>query len=218
MKTKNYFLSAFSFLLLVSAAISSCNLLDGEDKSLGGELSEMGKLNNNFDVFVSAFPGVSNAEAKVTALNGDVSTITYSASITDQTLLNLVKAMPDVTVNGTTASVSRKYRITTKGFQSVYDEGNLTIIDYDSGVGDKYTLKHNGNTLVREVKKVSKKDEYQWGFMLIKTIHVEEKGRNIPGVSKIEFVGNHKWGMVGLIIHFEDGSTKTLGIFSDASN
>ena len=178
----------------------------------------MGEVNNTFDVGVSSFPGVSNTSAKVTARSGDVSTVTYSAKITDPTLLTLVKAMPDVVVDGNNASVSRDYRITTKGFQSVYEEGNLTIMDYDAKVGDKYTLKHDGKTIVREVTKVSKEDEYQWGFMLIKTIHVEETGRNIPGVSKIEFVGNHKWGMVGLIIHFEDGSQKTIGIYSDANN
>jgi len=54
--------------------------------------------------------------------------------------------------------------------------------------------------------------------MLIKTIHVEETGRNIPGVSKVEFIGNHKWGMVGIVVYFEDGSTKKIGIFSDANN
>ncbi len=121
-------------------------------------------------------------------------------------------------VAGNRASVSRDYRITTKGFQSVYEEGDLTIIDYDAKVGDTYTLNHNGNKLVRKVTKVSKKDEYEWGFMLIKTIHVEETGRNLPGVSKIEFIGNHRWGMVGLKLYFEDGSAQTFGIVSEASN
>lgn len=205
-------------ILLLLALTTSCDLLNGNDKDIGGDPSPMGEVNNTFDVGVSSFPGVSNTSAKVTAQSGDVSTITYSAKITDPTLLNLVKAMPDVVVDGNTARVSRDYKITTKGFQSVYEEGNLTIMDYDAKEGDKYTLKHNGNTIAREVKKVSKEDEYQWGFMLIKTIHVEETGRNIPGVSKIEFIGNHKWGMVGLVIHFEDGSEKTISIFSDASN
>ncbi len=216
MKTKSTLLTVFTlFGILI---YSSCNLIDSEDKPLGGEPSAMGEVNNTFDVFVSSFPGVSNASAKVTAQNGNISTIKYSATITNTTVLNLAKAMPDVTVNGNVVSVSRDYRITTNGFQSVYEEGDLTIMDYDAKVGDKYTLKHDGNTLVREVKKVSNTDEYQWGFMLIKTIHIEETGRNIPGVSKIEFIGNHKWGMVGIVLHFEDGSQKTLGIFSDASN
>ncbi|PJF33115.1 MAG: hypothetical protein CUN57_03005, partial [Phototrophicales bacterium] len=99
----------------------------------------MGEVNNEFDVTVGSFPGVGNTMAKVTARNGDVSTITYSATITDPTLLNMVKAMPDVVVQGNKASVSRDYKITTKGFQSVYEEGNLTIVNYDAKVGDTYT-------------------------------------------------------------------------------
>jgi len=215
MKTKHFF--QITILLIVSAFIS-CNLIEDDDENIGGDPSPMGEINNTFDVGVSSFPGVSNTSAKVTAQNGDVSTITYSAKITDQTLLNLVKSMSDVTVDGNMASVSREYKITTKGFQSVYEEGNLTIMDYDASVGDKYTLKHNGKTITREVTKVSTEDEYQWGYMLIKTIHVEETGRNIPGVSKVEFIGNHRWGMVGIVLHFEDGSRKTIGIYSDASN
>ncbi len=215
MKTKHFFQIA---ILLLFAIFMSCDLLDDGGSNIGGDPSPMGEINNTFEVGVSSFPGVSNTSAKVTAQNGDVSTITYSAKITDQTLLNLAKAMPDVVVDGNTASVSRDYKITTKGFQSVYEEGNLTIMDYDAKVGDKYSLKHNGKIITREVTKVSTEDEYQWGFMLIKTVHVEETGRNIPGVSKIEFIGNHRWGMVGLVLHFEDGSKKTIGIFSDASN
>jgi len=216
MKTK-YFHPIY--VLLLSILIMSCDLLgDNDGKDIGGDPSPMGEINNTFDVGVSSFPGVSNTSAKVTARNGDVSTVTYSVKITDPTLLNLVKAMPDVVVEGNNASVSRDYKITTKGFQSVYEEGNLTIMDYDAKVGDKYTIKHDGKTIVREVKKVSKVDEYQWGFMLIKTIHVEETGRGIPGLSKVEFIGNHKWGMVGVVLHFEDGSSKTIGIYSDANN
>lgn len=215
MKTKYYLI--FS-LIIISALIFSCDLLEGDGKSIGGDPSPMGEVNNDFGVMVSSFPGVSNASAKVTARDGDVSTVTYSVKITDPTLLNIVKAMPDVIINGDNASVSRDYRITTKGFQSVYEEGNLTIMDYDAKVGDKYTLKHGGKTIVREVKSVSKEDDYSWGFMDIKVIRVEETGRNIPGLSKVEFVGNHKWGMVGVILHFEDGTKKTIGIMSDASN
>jgi len=214
MKTKLSFVSA----LLISGLfiINSCDLLDNDSNDLGGDPSPMGEVDNTFQL--STITGVSNTQAKVTEQDGDVSTITYSATFTDATLLALASSIPDVTVNGNTVSVNRKYRITTDGFQSVYDEGNLTIINYGAKVGDKYTLKHDGNTLVREVTEVSKEDDYAWGFMLIKTIHVEETGRNIPGVSKVEFIGNHKWGMVGIVVYFEDGSTKKIGIFSDANN
>jgi hypothetical protein len=214
MKTKLFTVLMISLAVVMSLA--SCELLEDDTQDLGGDPSTMGEVNNNFAV--TSISGVSDASAKVTERNGDVSKITYSATITDSKLLALIQAMPDVLVNGDKVSVTRDYRITTKGFQSVYPEGKLNIMKYDAKVGEKYTLEHNGNTIEREVTKVSKEDDYAWGFMLIKTTHVEETGRNIPGVSKIEFIGNHRWGMVGVVIYFEDGSSQQIGIFSDASN
>ena len=214
---KKYILPLAALFILTALVYSSCNLIDGDDKPLGGEPSPIGEVNSIFGV--TDLPnGVGNAEAIVTARNGDVSTITYSATITNPAVLDMISAMPDVVVSGNRVSVSRDYRITTKGFQSVYEEGNLTIMDYDAKEGDTYSLKHNGKNLVRKVTKVSKEDTYEWAFFLIKTIHVQETGRGIPGVSKIEFIGNHKWGMVGMKVYFEDGTDQTFGIISSASN
>jgi hypothetical protein len=42
--------------------------------------------------------------------------------------------------------------------------------------------------------------------MLIKTITVEETGRNLPGVNKTVMYYNHNFGFVGYEIHAEDGS------------
>lgn len=210
LKTGAIFISAIM-------AFSSCSLIGGDDKPLGGDPSPIGEVNTTFGV-TGVPSGVADAEAVVTAQNGDISTITYSATITNPAVLDMVTAMSDVTVSGNRVSVSRDYRITTKGFQSVYEEGNLTIMDFDAKEGDSYSLKHNGKNLVRKVTKVSKEDAYEWAFFLIKTIHVQETGRGIPGVSKIEFIGNHKWGMVGLKLYFEDGTDQTFGIISSASN
>jgi hypothetical protein len=214
---KNYILPFAAILILTVLVFPSCSLIDGDDKPLGGEPSPMGEVNTSYGI--TALPnGVTDADAVVTARNGEVSTITYSATIKNPAVLEMVSAMPDVSVSGNRASVSRDYRITTKGFQSVYEEGNLTIMDFDAKEGDTYSLKHNGKNLVRKVTKVSKEDAYEWAFFLIKTIHVQETGRGIPGVSKIEFIGNHKWGMVGLKVYFEDGTDQTFGIISSASN
>lgn len=211
-------LVAFVLIAILSAALyfGSCELLSDDNGTLGGDPSPMGAVNNEWDV--TTIEGVSNPKVIVTAQNGDVSTVKYSADITDPTLLAIVKAMPDVEVIGNKASVTRKYRITKEGFQSAYDEGNLMIVKYGAKVGDTYTLEHNGKTLERKVTHVSTTDDYAWGFMDIKVTKVEESGRGIPGVSKFEFIGNHRFGIVGLTIYFEDGSTKKIGIFSDVIN
>jgi hypothetical protein len=176
----------------------------------------MGAVGHEFGVVTPN--DVDDEMVEVTDYSNGISTVKYTATISNPVLLEMVKAMPDVTVNGNQASVSRRYRITTKGFQSVYDEGNLTLMNYEAKEGDTYSMKRNGSTLERRVTEVSKEDKYQWGFMFIKTVHVEETGRNIPGVSKIEFVGNHRFGMVGVKIYFEDGSTQNLTIIGRAEN
>lgn len=207
--------------LLMLFVFSSCGLLDGNDDDsgtspLGGDPSPMGAVGHEFGVVTPN--GVDDELVEVTDYSNGISTVRYAATISNPVLMDMVKAMPDVTVNGNQASVSRRYRITTKGFQSVYDEGNLTLMNYDAKEGDTYSMKKNGSTLERRVTEVSKEDKYQWGFMFIKTVHVEETGRNIPGVSKIEFVGNHRFGMVGVKLYFEDGSTQNLTIIGRAEN
>jgi hypothetical protein len=207
--------------LLMLFVLSSCGLLDGNDDDsgtspLGGDPSPMGAVGHEFGVVTPN--GVDDELVEVTDYSNGISTVRYTATISNPVLLDMVKAMSDVTVNGNQASVSRRYRITTKGFQSVYDEGNLTLMNYEAKEGDTYSMKRNGSTLERRVTEVSKEDKYQWGFMFIKTVHVEETGRNIPGVSKIEFVGNHRFGMVGVKIYFEDGSTQNLTIIGRAEN
>lgn len=207
--------------LVMVVVLSSCGLLDGNDDNsgrspLGGDPSPMGTVGHEFGVVTPN--GVDDEMVEVIDYSNRISTVQYTATISNSALLEMVKAMPDVTVNGNQASVSRKYRITTKGFQSVYDEGNLTLMNYEAKEGDKYSINRNGSTLERRVTKVSKEDEYQWGFMFIKTVHVEETGRNIPGVSKIEFVGNHRFGMVGVKIYFEDGTSQNMTVIARAEN
>lgn len=209
-------LSFMTMLLLVSVVLFSCK--KDEEKGcepLSGELSDMGDSGNTFEIDnLSSIPGVEDVSVKVSSRENGISTVSYSGVVTDPVLLKILKAMPDVHTDGDKLTASRQYRITSEGFQSVYEEGNLTIINYNAKVNDRYALTRDGKTLVREVTKVSTENEYSWAGMLIKTIHVEETGRNLPGVSKIEFVGNHRWGFVGLILHFEDGSTQKLGIIS----
>ena len=208
-------------LFWLALIFSSCGILGGDDdssgrKPLGGDPSPMGAVGHTFGVVTPN--GVSNDNVEVTSNSNGISTVQYTATVSNPMLLEMVKAMPDVTVNGNQASVSRKYRITKNGFQSVYEEGNLTIMNYNADVGDTYSMQKNGSTLERRVTKVSKEDEYEYAFFLIKTIHVEETGRNIPGVSKVEFIGNHRFGMVGVKLHYEDGTSQNLTIIASAEN
>lgn len=214
MKTKLFFVLSIALSALL--VISSCELFEEDNKDIGGDPSPMGEVGNNFDI--STMEGVSDVSIQVTGKNGDVSKVTFTGTITDQKILSILSAIPDVNLVGNKMTVARDYKITTNGIMSVYPEGKLTLMDYGAKVGDSWSLTHSGSNLERKVTSKSTDDDYSYGFMLIKVVKVEETGRNIPGVNKIEFVGNHKFGMVGIIVHFEDGSTKHIVGYSDVEN
>ena len=92
------------------------------------------------------------------------------------------------------------------------------MVEYGAKVGDTYRLKRSSSDLVRKVTHKSSDDDYQWAFFLIKTVQVEETGQTLPGISKIRYIANHKFGLVGYEIHFEDGSQKKVTLFSDYYN
>lgn len=203
-------LVTFQFLLN-----SSCNLLEDDD-SLGGSQSPIGAVDNNFGI--SDVTGISNANAKVTKLDKDVSTITYTCTVDNANWLSLAPYIPGTVVNGKNVTSTGKVILTSEGIMNVYDEGNLILVKYDAKVGDSWSLKRGSKTITRTVSKKSETDDYSWGWLLIKTITVEETGRDVPGVTKVVYETNHRFGLVGVTVFFEDGTSKKVGIFSDAEN
>jgi hypothetical protein len=101
-----------------------------------------------------------------------------------------------------------KYKITSEGIQDYanLDTEPFTMVKYDCKVGDTYKLKKSdGKTITRTVTAKSETDDFSWGFLLIKTITVEQDSR-IPGISKIVYRFNHKFGLVYAEVVAEDGS------------
>ena len=198
-------------LLMVSCKKSS----DGYEP-LGGSQSAIGEVGNSFSI--GTISGVASVSANVTNLSNGESTVAYTANITNSSYLDMIKSMDDVSVTGSSVQRESTYRITTEGIESIYPEGNLTLVKYDAKVGDVYSLKRGSKTIRREVTLVSSDDDYYWAGMYIKTIKVKETGRGIPGVTNIEFVFNHRFGIVGIKVLFEDGTSKEIGIVSGNYN
>jgi len=101
-----------------------------------------------------------------------------------------------------------KVKITSEGIVDYTnsDDKPLVMVKYDCKVGDKYTLKKsNGSTITRTVTAKSDTDDFEYGFYLIKTITVEQDSR-IPGISKIVYRFNHKFGLVYVEAIAEDGT------------
>ncbi|MDZ7717322.1 MAG: hypothetical protein U5K72_00705 [Balneolaceae bacterium] len=216
----------FFMTTMVFIVLSSCGLLDGNDDDsgtspLGGDPSPMAALGNEFSLYAAGL-GVSESNAVVTYQSDDIATITASGKVTDPMMKSILELSPTFEMESQSSDVysgTIKIRLTSKGIQDIYEDGSpFTLINYGAKKGDTYKKKVNGKTITRKVTKVSKDDDYEYGFIYIKVIEVEETGNGIPGVSKIKYVGNHLFGFVGMEIFFEDGSTKRATVISDNFN
>jgi len=195
-----------SLLFLMGVSLISC---DESTASLGGDQSEFGEI--GVIATSPSLPSVlSGGTAEITDLEDGVSVLTLSVDFSDNEIETIQQRLPGFDGR---SDFDAKFRITTKGVQSVYDDGtNFTLVKYDAEVGDKYTLKRDGQNLVREVTQKSSEDDYYWNGWLLKTITVKETGRAVPGLSETELVFNHKFGLVGYTLKFEDGSSESIPV------
>jgi len=108
-----------------------------------------------------------------------------------------------------------RVKITSEGWLDYTnkDEKPCTLVKYDCKVGDQYSVKKSdGQTITRTVTAKSDQDDFEWGFYMIKTITVEQDSR-IPGISKIVYRFNHKFGLVYLEAIAEDGTNISSIVF-----
>lgn len=106
---------------------------------------------------------------------------------------------------------SATYKITSEGIQDfVYSKGDLskpfTMIKYSAKVGDKYEFTTpDGEKITRTVIQTHTTEDWEIGFLIVKTTRVEQPMVNDPLIKKITFIGNHKYGLVGAIYEMNDG-------------
>ncbi len=113
-----------------------------------------------------------------------------------------------------------KVKITSDGIQDfINSDGKAhTLIKFDANVGDQYDLtKSSGKTLKRTVTQKSTPDDFAYGFMNIKTMTTEQESA-YPGVDKIIYKTNHKFGLVYWEIRFDDGSKINSYVYAKNTN
>lgn len=104
-----------------------------------------------------------------------------------------------------------KFKITSEGIQDFIHANNdiskpFTIVKYAANVGDKFEYtKADGSKITRTVVQKNPEEDWDLSFWRVKTIRVEEIDANDPLIAKMTYITNHKFGLVGLIIHFRDG-------------
>lgn len=112
-------------------------------------------------------------------------------------------------------STDVQFKATSDGIQDSFnpDKKLHTMVKYDGNVGDKYPLTgSDGKTITRTVTTKSTTDDFPFGMMYIKAMTIEQNSR-IPGVSKIVYKANHKFGLVYMQLIPESGSSGSMYIF-----
>lgn len=199
----------------------SCDLFKTDDPTeLGGDQSAMGEVGVTVSSSSATIAGVSNFTATVTSLKDGVSSYNASATVTNTLLKNMVANFPGITINGNTVSITNmQMQQTTGGIKCLTGPGAGIIVKYDSEVGDTYPIGSTDN--VRTVVSKTGVDDYPYGFFLIKTIQVESNPNNLKstgGVTKITYIANHKFGLVGVEVAFDDGTTAEFPIYTSTEN
>ncbi len=214
MKTRINTLFLLSFFVF---ALVSCDSLVSDSEDIGGSQSEFGELGHEIDF--GPIQGISNSNVFVSDLEDGVSTYTCSATATNSTYIDLLESVPEelipgtVSITGNSVEANINMKVTDEGAQLIFNGGEkLTLINYSAKVGDKYSTKVGGVTLENEVTEKSTEDDFYWGGMYIKVIKVKAKS-TVPGISDVILIYNHKFGLVGADVYFEDGSVKYIGIF-----
>lgn len=201
-------------------SLSCEKLLDKDDPNeLGGDQSPMGEVGAAVSSSSVEIAGVSDFSAVVTKLESGISIYTASAKVTNTFIKNMVASFPGVTINGDNVTITdMKIQQTKEGIKCHTGPGAGVLVKYDSKVGDTYPVGETG----KERKVVSKTgvDDYPYGFFLIKTIQVETTPIDMKsgGVEKITYIANHKYGMVGVKVDFDDASSVTFPVYSSTEN
>jgi hypothetical protein len=210
---KLYLLLASLFLL----SFTSCSLFDDlteKDNELGGDTDiPLNQVGNTFTTtanvngtYISA-----NSSIAITENSDGVVKVAISANLDSiPGLSKFTDLIPDEYKDSQgNINVTAQGKITSEGYLDYTnaDEAPFTMVKYDCKVGDTYKLKKSdGNTITRTVTQKSTDDDFSWGFYLIKVMTVEQDSR-IPGISKIIYKFNHKFGLVYAEVVAEDGSS-----------
>lgn len=203
--------------LALTFGLNSCNLTDSEGPNeLGGSTDiPIAQVGYNFALSTKIGGEYCDLKDTITVVKneGGVQIISVKATVPDDPTFKQYASYLPSFVFDEPGHINTEFKIkmTSEGIQDFFnkDQKAHTIVKYDCKVGDKYQItKSNGVTITRTVVAKSDKDDFPYGFMNIKTITVEQDSR-IPGIKKIVFRANHKFGLVWVSFEMEDGTTNS---------
>jgi hypothetical protein len=208
----------FILLSLPMLALSySCNKESSTE--LNGDQSPMGEAGVMVSSSSAEIAGVSSFSATVTSLDKGISTYSATATVTNPLFKNMVANFPGIVISGDQVSITGlQVQQTKEGIKNLTGDNDGVMVKYASEVGDKYPIGSTGKE--RTVVSKTGVDDYYYGFYLIKTIQVEQAADPLKssGITKYTYVYNHKYGLVGVKVDFDDGTSTTFPIYSSTEN
>lgn len=208
-------------LLAGMCYLTSCKKGSSDDDStLNGSTDiTLNKSGNTFSSLISANGQSTNATASATISKNEsgIATLHVTANIKNASGLTFIKNLIPAKYLDAQGNVllDGKVKATDEGIMDYTnaDGKPFVMVRYDCNVGDKYKLtKADGKIITRTVTQKSTTDDYYYGMLLIKTITVEQDSR-IPGISKIIYKFNHKFGIVYVEAVAQDGTKAGMQIY-----
>lgn len=206
------------FFFLLAVVLSSClKTNDVPPNELGGDTDlPMNEIGNTYNasVFINDEYINLNESVVITSKEDGEIIVNIQADLPDSPVVNLISSefIKDGRIDG-----EFRFKNTSEGVLDYFNKENkpFIIAKYDAEVGDKYELElAGGRKVTRTVTRKSSTDDFEWGWYYLKTITVEQDS-DIPGIAKIIYNVNHKFGWVSIDVEMEDGTCIFLLIFSN---
>lgn len=213
-------------LLLILIANISCNEIDNlfnpkeDPNKLGGSGAiPIAQVGNTFSLSTSIGNKSLNLNENIIIAKNDNGLVTMNVECDIPNIPELktyIDRIPSSMIQNGRIKTTLKFKLTSEGIQDFFnkDDKPHTLVKYNAKVGDEYKLtKSDGKTITRRVIERSDKDDFPFGFFLIKTITTEQDSR-IAGIKKFIFKTNHRFGLVHVKAILDDGSEIKSYVFS----
>lgn len=220
----------YLLLPVIIFLLSSCHLLDKKDDDNsndpnvvnGSSSIPMNQIGNSSPIRIYSGNSSIDVGGTVTVkkVENGITTLTISADLTKDTKLAKLNSIIPSSMKDNTGKINTdvRFKITDAGIQDfVLKDKPHTIAKFDCKVGDKYEFTRNdGVTITRTVTEKTDQNDFSYGLYYIKTIKTEESAS--PGIKKIVYRTNHKFGLVYVEMTFEDNSVLSTYLYPTYNN
>ncbi len=218
------------FIGMLVMGLNACDKDDNPDTLLGETDIPLTEVGGEIGVYAKINGKSIPFEKDVIITANDKGVVTYEGTFNTenltieekQKLLNLLPTILDryksndtqVKIGLNTIDFTFKIKMTSQGFQKEFENGNKITIKYDDPLGQEYkaTLK-NGEVLTGKVTEKTGKDEFELGFLRIKTSKIEfTTPDSDPAIKNMTIRINHKFGIVFMQLDEKGGDKLEMNL------